>query len=144
MVFMNCRRLKRSPRAHRSNIKILSLGPHIWRRHRWMLCLLIWGYVAGFVQATTTTIKFQPNSADINDLDHRLANTRRIDGISPGVFTLTGPTLCVGDVPKWAANPNVRHFPLLIAAIDPKINNLAGDTLVPNVNEAFGHIDYPS
>ena len=142
MVFMNCRRLKRSPRADRSNIKILSPGPHIWRRHRWTLCLLIWGYVAGFVQATTTTIKFQPNSADINDFDHRLANTRRIDGISPGAFAFTGPTLSVGNVPTWDANPNVRHFPPLNAATDPGIDNLIGSTLVPNIDDAFGNIRY--
>ena len=58
-----------------------------------------------------TTIKFQPNSADINDLDHRLVNTRRIDDISPGGFAVTGPTLSVGNIPTWDANPNVRHFP---------------------------------
>ena len=143
MVFMNCDRLKRTPGANRCNIETLPSGRRLHRYH-WTLCVLAWGYIAASAQATMTTIKFQPNSADTNDLDHRLVNTRRIDGISPGDFAFTSPTLSVGNVPTWDANPNVRHFPLLIAAIDPKINNLAGDTLVPNVNEAFGHIDYPS
>jgi len=51
-----------------------------------------------------TTIKFQPNSADINDLDHRLVHSRRIDGISLGDFAVTGPTLSVGNVSRWDAN----------------------------------------
>ena len=144
MVFMNCDRLKRTPGADRCNIETLPSAPRILRRYHWTLCVLAWGYIAASAQATMTTIKFQPNSADINDLDHRLVNTRRIDGISLGGFAFTGPTLSVGNVPTWDANPNVRHFPLLNAAIDPGIDNLAGSTLVPNVNDAFGNIRYHS
>ncbi len=144
MVFMNCDRLKRTPGADRCNIETLPSRPRILRRYRWTLCVLAWGYIAASAQATMTTIKFQPNSADINDLDHRLVNTRRIDGISLGDFAFTGPTLSVGNVPTWDANPNVRHFPLLNAAIDPGIDNLTGSTLVPNVNDAFGDIRYHS
>ena len=38
----------------------------------------------------------------------------------------------------------MRHFPLLNAAIDPGIDNLTGNTLVTNVNGAFGNIRYDS
>ena len=141
MVFMNCDRLKRTPGANRCTIETLP-SPCILRRHQWTLCVLAWGYIAASAQATMTTIKFQPNSADINDLDHRLVNTRRIDGISPGAFAFTGPTLSVGNVPTWDANPNVRHFPPLNAATDPGIDNLIGSTLVPNIDDAFGNIRY--
>ena len=142
MVFMNCDRLKRTPGANRRNIETLPSGPRILRRCPWTLFVLTWSYMAASAQATMTTIKFQPNSADINDLDHRLVNTRRIDGISPGDFAFTSPTLSVGNVPTWDANPNVRHFPLLNAAIDPGIDNFTGSTLVPNVNDSFGDIRY--
>jgi hypothetical protein len=77
-----------------------------------------------------TKIKFQPNSADINDLDHPLVHTRRIDGISLGDFAVTGPTLSVGSVSGRDANPNVTHFPLLDAAINPGIDNPTSSTLV--------------
>ena len=72
MVFMNCDRLKRTPGANRCNIETLPSGRRLHRYH-WTLCVLAWGYIAASAQATMTTIKFQPNSADINDLDHRLA-----------------------------------------------------------------------
>ena len=71
MVFMNCDRLKRTPGANRCNIETLPSGLRL-RRYHWTLCVLAWGYIAASAQATMTTIKFQPNSADTNDLDHRL------------------------------------------------------------------------
>ena len=40
-----------------------------------------------------------------------------------------GPTLSVGNVAGWDANPSVRHFPLLDAAINPGIDNPTGSTL---------------
>ena len=46
----------------------------------------------------------------------------------------TGPTPAVGNVPTWDANPNLRHFPILNAAIDPGVDNFTGSSLVPNVN----------
>jgi len=89
MVFMNCNRLKRTL-ADRCNIESLPSRPRILRLYHGTLCAQAWGCIAASAQATMATIKFQPNSADINDLDHRLANTRRIDGISPGSFAFTG------------------------------------------------------
>jgi len=74
MVFMNCRRLKRTPDADRCNIKTLLSRPRVWRWYHWTLCALAGGYIVTAAQAAMmTTIKFPPNSADINDLDHRLA-----------------------------------------------------------------------
>ena len=134
MVFMNCNRLKRTPGADRCNIETLPSRPRILRRYHWTLCALAGGRIAASAQAAMTTIKFQPNSADINDLDHRLVHTRRIDGISPGGFAVTGPTLSVGNVSRWDANPNVRHFPLLDAAINPGIDNLTSSTLADRLH----------
>jgi hypothetical protein len=144
MVFMNCHRLKRTPGADRCNIETLPPRLRILRRYHWTLCVLAWGCIAASAQATMTTIKFQPNSADINDLDHPLINTRRIDGISPGDFAFSGPALSVGNVPAWDANPNVRRLPVLNAAIDPGIDNLSSSTLVLNINDTFGNIRYRS
>jgi hypothetical protein len=144
MVFMNCDRLKRTFGADRSNIETYPSCPRISPRYRWMLCALAAGCIVGSAQAGMTTIKFQPNSADINDLDHRLVHTRRIDGISPGRFAVTGSTLSVGILSRWDANPNVRHLPLLNAAINLGIDKLTGTTLVTNVNDAFGNIRYHS
>jgi hypothetical protein len=144
MVFMNCDLLKRTPCADRCNIETLPSPPRILRRYHWMLCALAGGYIVASAQAAMTTIKFQPNSADINDLDHRLVHTRRIDGISPGGFAVTGPTLSLGNLSRWDANPNVRHFPLLDAAVNPGIDNLTGSTLVANLDDPFGNTRYHS
>jgi hypothetical protein len=74
MVFMNCKRLQRTPGADRCDIETLPSRPRILRWSQWTLCALAGGYIAASAQAAMmTTIKFQPNSADINDLDHRLA-----------------------------------------------------------------------
>ena len=75
MVFMNCKRLQRTPGADRCDIETLPSRPRIILRwSQWTLCALAGGYIAASAQAAMmTTIKFQPNSADINDLDHRLA-----------------------------------------------------------------------
>jgi len=130
MVFMNCNRLKRTPSADRCNPETLPSRPRILRRYHWTLCALARDRIAASAQAAMTKIKFQPNSADINDLDHRLVHTRRIDDISPGDFAVTGPTLSVGSVSGRDAHPNVRHFPLLDAAINPGIDSLTSSTLV--------------
>ena len=99
MVFMNCNRPKRTPGADRCDTETLPSRPRTLRRYHWTLCALAGGYIAASAQAAMmTTIKFQPNSADTNDFDHRLVHTRRIDGISPGSFAVTGPTLSVGTV----------------------------------------------
>ena len=141
MVFMNCDRLERTPCADRCNIKTLPSRPRILRPYHWMLCALAGGYIVASAQAEMTTIKFQPNSADINDLDHRLDHTRRIDGISPGGFAVTGPAFSVGNVPTGDANPNVRHSPLLEAAINPGIDN-AGSANAFLANSTFTTKDY--
>jgi hypothetical protein len=128
MVFMNCNRLKGTPSADCCNTETLPSCPRTLRRYRWTLCALAGDRIAVSPQAAMTKIKFQPNSADTNDLDHRLVHTRRIDGISPGVFAI-GPTLPVGSVSGWDPNPSVHHFPLLDAAINPGIDNPTSSTL---------------
>ena len=81
---MNCNRLKRTPSADCCNTETLPSRPRTLRRYHWTLCALAGDRIAASAQAAMTKIKFQPNSADINDLDHRLVHTRRIDGISLG------------------------------------------------------------
>ena len=100
MVFMNCKRPKRTPGADRCDIETLPSRPRTLPRPHWTFCALAGDRIAASAQAAMTKIKFQPNSADTNDLDHRLVHTRRIDGISPGSFAVTGPTLSVPTVSR--------------------------------------------
>ncbi len=101
MVFMNCKRLKRTPGADRCNIETLLSRPRILRRSHWTLCALAGGYIAASAQAAMmTTIKFQPNSADTNDLDHRLAIHGGSMVSARAAFAVTGSTLSVGTVSR--------------------------------------------
>ena len=74
MVFMNCNRLKGTPSADCCHTETLPSRPRTLRRYHWTLCALARDRIAASAQAAMTKIKFQPNSADINDLDHRLVH----------------------------------------------------------------------
>ena len=56
-------------------------------------CALACASVATAAQATVTALTFQPSPVDMNDLDHHLAYTWRIDSISLSGLAVTGATL---------------------------------------------------
>ena len=94
---------------------------------RRILCALACAGVASSAQATVTTLSFQPNPADINDLDHHLVYTWRIDNIALNGSAVTGATFSIANISNWDTNPNVLHLHLLDTAINPGIGSFVDD-----------------
>ncbi|MEO8044903.1 MAG: hypothetical protein ABI674_08345 [Spartobacteria bacterium] len=83
--------------------------------------------LAASAQATVTTLSFQPNPADMNDLDHHLVYTWRLDDISLSGMAITGATLSFTNISNWDTNPNVLHLHLLDTAINPGVASFVDD-----------------
>lgn len=97
-------------------------------KSRWFLCALIVATgVATSAQATVTTLSFAPSPSDMNDLDHHLAYTWRIDNINLSGQAITGATLSITNISNWDRNPNVLHLHLLDTAINFGIGSFVDD-----------------
>jgi hypothetical protein len=83
--------------------------------------------MAASAQATVTTLSFQPSPTDMNDLDHHMVYTWRIDNISLGGLAVTGATLSIANISNWDTNPNVLHLHLLDTAINPGVASFVDD-----------------
>ncbi|HEY3664175.1 MAG TPA: hypothetical protein VGL24_13560 [Chthoniobacterales bacterium] len=83
--------------------------------------------LAAAAQATVTTLSFQPNPADMNDLDHHLAYTWRLDNINLNGMAITGATLSFTNISNWDTNPNVLHLHFLDTAINPGVASFVDD-----------------
>ena len=100
------------------------------RRSSWLrrlLCALACAGVASSAHATLTTLSFQPNPADMNDLDHHLVYTWRIDNINLNGLAITGATFSIANISNWDTNPNVLHLHLLDTAINANIGSFVDD-----------------
>jgi hypothetical protein len=127
---MKTNRLLASLSAHRTAKGSSSLAPSSHfapRAYRWLLCALAIASVAASAQATVTTLSFQPSPTDMNDLDHHLAYTWRVDNISLSGLAVTGATFSIANISNWDTNPNVLHLHLLDTAINPGIASFVDD-----------------
>lgn len=96
-------------------------------RLRRLLCLLACVGIASSAHATVTTLSFQPNPADMGDLDHHLVYTWRIDAINLNGSAVTGATFSIANIANWDTNPNVLHLHLLDTAINANIGSFVDD-----------------
>ncbi len=118
-----------------------------FRRHRsWsvrtFLCTLAaLGLGASATQASVTTLSFQPNPVDLNDLDHHMAYTWKIENVSLSGFAITGATLSITNISNWDTNPNVLHLHLLDTAkasgIGAFVDDPTGSTPVTDLTDDF-------
>ncbi len=83
--------------------------------------------LAASAQATVTTLSFQPNPVDMNDLDHHLAYTWRLDNISLSGQAITSASLSFTNISNWDSNPNVLHIHLLDTAINSGVASFVDD-----------------
>ncbi len=63
----------------------------------------------------------------MNDLDHHLAYTWRIDNISLTGMAITSASLTFTNISNWDTNPNVLHMHLLDTAINPGVASFVDD-----------------
>ena len=83
--------------------------------------------IVASAQASVTTLSFQPSPTDLNDLDHHLAYTWRLDNINVAGFAITSATLSITNISNWDTNPNVLHLHLLDTAIKSGISSFVDD-----------------
>ncbi len=96
----------------------------LWR----LLCaLLVAATFSVSAHATVTTLSFQPTPTDLNDLDHHLVYTWRIDNINLSGQAITGATLSITNISNWDTNPNVLHLHLLDTATNAGVGSFVDD-----------------
>lgn len=94
-------------------------------------------------QAHATLVAYQPNPADLNDLDHHSAYTWRIDNINLNGGHIESATLTFKDIANWDANPNVLHLWLLDTAKNAGVASFIDDRTnsgpVTDLTDDFGN-----
>ncbi len=71
---------------------------------------------ASSASAAVTTMSWQPNPVNLNDLDHHSVYTWRIDNINVNPSTITSATISFSNIANWDTNSNVLHIHLLDTA----------------------------
>ena len=98
---------------------------------------------AASAQASVTTLSFQPNPVDLNDLDHHMVYTWRIDNISLSGMAVTGASLTINNIANWDSNPNVLHLHLLDSAVHAGVGSFVddptGSTPVTDMTDDFSN-----
>jgi hypothetical protein len=75
----------------------------------------------------TSSVTYNPNPADLNDLDHHDLYTWRIDNIAVNPANITSATLTISNIANWDTSPNVLHMHLLDTAINPGVASFVDD-----------------
>src|SRR5262245_28896306 len=78
--------------------------------------------------ANAAVTSFTPNPVDLNDLDHHMAYTWRIDNINvPSNEVITGATISIKGIENWDANPNILYMHLLDTAKQSGVRSFQDD-----------------
>src|SRR3954452_16545226 len=82
-----------------------------------ILCaILAFLAVTNPARAAVTTLSWQPSPVDLNDLDHHMVYTWRIDNITVSPATITSATISFNNIANWDTSSNVLHMHLLDSA----------------------------
>src|SRR4051812_32168415 len=78
--------------------------------------------------ANAAVTSFQPNPVDLNDLDHHMAYTWRIDNINlPSNEVVTGATISIKGIANWDSSPNILFMHLLDTAKGSGVRSFVDD-----------------
>ena len=72
-------------------------------------------------KAALAPLTFQPNPADLGDLDHHLVYTWRIDNINLNNISVTSASITFTNIANWDSNPNMLFVWLLDTAVNPSV-----------------------
>lgn len=105
-------------------------------RLRSVLCALACAGLVASTQASVTTLSFQPSPTDLNDLDHHMVYTWRIDNVSLTGMSVTSATFSITNISNWDTNTNVLHLHLLDTAVHAGVGSFVDDPTgsVPQVD----------
>jgi hypothetical protein len=78
-------------------------------------------------QARASMLSYTPTPADLNDLDHHMVYTWRIDNINLNGGTISGATLSFANIANWDTNANVLHMWLLDTAKSAGVSSFVDD-----------------
>jgi hypothetical protein len=89
---------------------------------RFLIVTSVLGCLAAPPRAAATTLSFQPNPVDLNDLDHHYSYSWRIDNISLSNISVTSATLTFTNIANWDSNPNMLFVYLMDTATHSGVN----------------------
>jgi hypothetical protein len=96
--------------------------------------------------ALADTVTFTPTPANLNDLDHHMAYTWRIDNISLAGKTLTGAKLTFKNIRNWDSNTNMLFVHLLDTAKNAGVASFVDDPTnsspVTDITDDFANTRY--
>ncbi len=78
-------------------------------------------------RAALAPLIYQPNPVDLDDLDHHLVYTWRLDNINLNNVDVTSASLTFTNIANWDSNINVLHIHLLDTAINPGVASFVDD-----------------
>ncbi len=73
------------------------------------------------------TITYTPTPANLNDLDHHVVYTWRLDNITVAPSNITGASITFTNIRNWDSNPNVLHLHLLDTAKSAGVASFVDD-----------------
>jgi hypothetical protein len=78
--------------------------------------------------ASADVITFRPTPSDLNDLDHHMVYTWRVDNVNvPRGHTITGARLVINNISNWDRNPNMLFIHLLDTARSSGVASFVDD-----------------
>jgi hypothetical protein len=105
-----------------------------------LLCSLV------SAQAVVTTLSFSPNPADLNDLDHHMVYTWRLNNLP--TTTITSATLTIKNIANWDSNANTLFIHLLDTSKNGGVSSFVDDTTnsvpVTDITDDFANTRYHS
>jgi hypothetical protein len=72
-----------------------------------MTCAVAFACLTTGARAAVTTLDFQPNPVDLNDLDHHYSYSWRIDNLNLGKISITSATLTFSNIANGAVIPSL-------------------------------------
>lgn len=77
--------------------------------------------------ARADVTSYQPTPADLNDLDHHMVYTWRINNIDPTNAPITSATIEIKDIANWDSSPNILFMHLLDTAKSAGVASFVDD-----------------
>lgn len=92
--------------------------------------------------ASAAVTNYQPNPANLDDLEHHTVYTWRIDNVDPSNLPITSATISIEGIHNWDNSPNILFVHLLDTAKSPGVtafiddpHNLGSDVPPPFIDD---------